>query len=328
MKLFINIKEVPLSIIRKQPFLFWVIFLCYLFIVLMLYNTNGNLNFCQYVIVGFSVLLTLTIILIYYFILIPKKIKRLKLWLGYNFLISKQNKQIFRLNLIRSNWGLLIGSIAYICVLFRVNGIICFILFSIQIYLSCVVFISFITNFNKQHLIKKWIQSYYFTITSLVFIFICDIGSRYSVTSLLLIRPEQLPSVTRGIYWFIYIICLCYVIQFITITMFDKLKREKIPKSPFIVSYLFIILGFGAIPSFLFINSSGILKTIVQLTYRSDMLTYFRCNDGEIIKNMPNQSARYLKVDQQQYYIIYFENNIINIKNLICKGQDYKITDI
>ena len=327
MKLFLNIIRYLLSILSKFPFLFWAILLCYCFLIAMLGYTKRNPSFFQYGIMGLSVILTLTVILIYY-LLRRQKRRKLKKWITSNFSILKRNKHILRFILISSNWGLLIGSIAFLCVLFKVNWIICLLLFILQITLALGVFIYYISNFNKQLLLKQWTQGIYFTIIPLCLSFFCDIWSRNFVTSILFILPEQVPTIIRGIYWFIFILCCCFISQWIAISIFGSIKNKKIPNSLFNFSYLFILLVTVAVPQILIINGGEIMNKIVLVTYKSDMLGYFRCSDAEIIKNEPNQSARYLKINEQEYRVIYYKNNIINIETIICEGSKYKLTDI
>ncbi|MDF7670102.1 hypothetical protein PT276_02590 [Orbaceae bacterium ESL0721] len=329
MKQLLNQKKVSLQIFQKLPFLFWASLLSYIIVICLLLLSKRKPDYNYQLIIGLTVLAWFNILFCFYIIFRQQeKTKKLKQWLASNFFKSKLNKKSLHSILILSNYGLLIGATAFLCLLLNVKQEVCFCLFALQIILAVIVFFYFFKDFYKQFLLKKWLYVSIFTIVQLCLSLICEIYSGYFVTNLFYLFPKDLPLVTRGIHWFIFIILCSYLVQLLVVYVFGNIKNRRIPISLSMSAYLLSILVACSIWVIFFANTTKILNQIVILTYQSDMVGYFRCNNGEIVKGIPNETARYLKVDEQEYRVLYKTDDSIRSQAIICEGQNYKLIDI
>ena len=181
-------------------------------------------------------------------------------------------------------------------------------------------------EFNE---LEKIIGAALLTLIYIVLDFIGENQGRKFVTDMISVYPEQIPTITQGLYWFCFILFASFFLQLIAIFWLDLAKNRKLSyKLPFI-TYFLVFMSI-ALPSHLIvINGESIIKTSVATTYKADTINYFKCNN-KIIKNVPNDTARYLKVDELEFRAFYFEKDKSNIQmtTYLCNGSDYIKVDI
>ncbi|GAA5113573.1 hypothetical protein GCM10023211_21910 [Orbus sasakiae] len=309
--------------ISQYPVLFWGLFLPYIISIIILTMTKREMNIYPFII---SFAIVCIGLMIYYRIFASDKQKQLTIkWLKLVFLLSKNNKKkVLHRILFLSGWGATFGSLAFLSFLFRFHWIVSLILFLLQIIISIIILGNYIGNKRIANMAVKIQSGVILGAVYILLDFISQNLGRSFVTEFISVPPEQIPTITQGLYWFSFILIASIFLQLIAIFWTDLAKNRKLSyKLPFI-TYFLVFMSI-ALPSQLIIfNGVSIIETSVVKTYIADTMIYFKCNN-KIIKNVPNTSARYLKVDEQEFRVFYFEEDksSIQLTTLLCDGSNY-----
>ena len=273
---------------------------------------------------------------------IPVKSRRnlqrigLKLYLHYQKRKStKKNKKntpekVLHLILFLSGWGAIFGCLAFLTFLFKFPWLLSFVFFILQLVAATMILGIYIGSKKITNIIGKIQNGAILGIAYILLDFISRNFGRSFVTDMISVSPEQIPTITQGLYWFCFILFASFFLQLIAIFWLDLAKNRKLSyKLPFI-TYFFVFMSI-ALPSHLIVfNGESIIKTSVATTYKADTINYFKCNN-KIIKNVPNDTARYLKVDELEFRAFYFEKDKksdIQMTTYLCNGLDYSEKDI
>lgn len=323
--------------ILKYPVLFWVVVLTYIVSVIILTMNKREVD-TSYFIVSYLVLgVGYTI---YYKLYTSEKQKDFtKDWLKAVFTlpIKKINKKkqkkhpekVLHQILFLSGWGAIFGCLAFLTFLFKFPWLLSFVFFILQLLAATMILGIYIGSKNITNIIGKIQNGAILGIAYILLDFISRNFGRSFVTDTISVSPEQIPTITQGLYWFCFILFASFFLQLIAIFWLDLAKNRKLSyKLPFI-TYFLVFMSI-ALPSHLIVfNGENIIKTSVATTYKADTINYFKCNN-KIIKNVPNDTARYLKVDEQEFRAFYFEKDKSDIQmtTYLCNGSDYIKIDI
>ncbi|MFQ1019896.1 hypothetical protein ACGH6R_08790 [Gilliamella sp. CG13] len=322
--------------ILKYPVLFWVVALTYIVSVIIL-TMNKREAVTFYFIISY-VVLGVGYTIYYKFYTSKEQKKFTKDWLKIVFTLPKKKinkkkqkkhpEKVLHLILFLSGWGAIFGCLAFLTFLFKCYWLISFLLFILQFLSAITIMITYIIKreFNE---LEKIIGAALLTLIYIVLDFIGENQGRTFVTDMISVYPEQIPTITQGLYWFCFILFASFFLQLIAIFWLDLAKNRKLSyKLPFITYFLVFISI--ALPSQLIVfNGESIIKTSVAITYKADTINYFKCNN-KIIKNVPNDTARYLKIDELEFRTFYFEKDKSDIQmtTYLCNGSDYTKVDI
>ena len=322
------------SNILKYPILFWVVTLTYVVsVVILILNkreVNATIFFISYTIEGIG-------LAIYYKFYASENQKNFtKHWLKVVFTLPKKriknnnhSKNILHIILFFSSWGTTFGCLALLICLFKFSWLISFAFFIFQLTASVVVLGMYI---GSSKLTKIRDNVYFVAILSFTFVlldYISQIIGRSLVTVGIAVSPELVPTITKGLCWFSFIFLVSIFIQFLGLLWFRAARNKKLALKVSIITYLFLSVTAVLPYHLLQINALSLVDEILTYTYTADTVNYFKCNN-KIIKNVPNDTARYLKVDEQEFRSFYFEKNKKNIylTTYICNGSDYNKVNI
>lgn len=320
--------------ILKYPVLFWVVTLTYLVsVVILILNkreVNATIFFISYTIEGIG-------LAIYYKFYASEDQKKFTgHWLKIVFTLPKKrvknnnhSKNILHLILFFSSWGTTFACLALLIYLFKFFWLISFTCFIFQFIAGAIVLGMYIGRSK----LNKIIDNIYFgAILSFIFVlldYISQIIGRSLVTVGIAVSPELVPTITKGLCWFGFIFLVSIFIQFIGLLWSLAARNKKLAKKISILTYLFLSVTAVLPYSLLQFNALSLIEELFSYTYTADTVNYFKCNN-RIIKNVPNDTARYLKVDEQEFRSFYFEKNKKNIHltTYICNGTNYNKVDI
>lgn len=324
--------------ILKYPVLFWVVVLTYIVSVIILTMNKREVDNSYFIV---SYLFLGVGYIIYYKLYTSEKQKDFtKDWLKAVFTlpIKKINKKkqkkhpekVLHQILFLSGWGAIFGCLAFLTFLFKSPWLFSFVFFILQLLAATMILGIYIGSKNITNIIGKIQNGAILGIAYILLDFISRNFGRSFVTDTISVSPEQIPTITQGLYWFCFILFASFFLQLIAIFWLDLAKNRKLSyKLPFI-TYFLVFMSI-ALPSHLIvINGESIIKTSVATTYKADTINYFKCNN-KIIKNVPNDTARYLKVDELEFRAFYFEKDKksdIQMTTYLCNGLDYSEKDI
>ena len=324
--------------ILKYPVLFWVVVLTYIVSVIILTMNKREVDNSYFIV---SYLFLGVGYIIYYKLYTSEKQKDFtKDWLKAVFTlpIKKINKKkqkkhpekVLHQILFLSGWGAIFGCLAFLTFLFKSPWLFSFVFFILQLLAATMILGIYIGSKNITNIIGKIQNGAILGIAYILLDFISRNFGRSFVTDTISVSPEQIPTITQGLYWFCFILFASFFLQLIAIFWLDLAKNRKLSyKLPFI-TYFLVFMSI-ALPSHLIvINGESIIKTSVATTYKADTINYFKCNN-KIIKNVPNDTARYLKVDELEFRAFYSEKDKksdIQMTTYLCNGSDYTKVDI
>lgn len=322
--------------ILKYPVLFWVVALTYIVSVIILIMNKREVD-TYYFIVSYLVLgVGCTI---YYKLYISEKQKKFtKDWFKILFTLpekkinkkkqKKHSEKILHEILFLSGWGSIFGCLAFLTFLFKCYWLISFLLFILQFLSAITIMITYIIRreFNE---LERIIGAALLALIYIVLDFMGENQGRTFVTEMISVYPEQLSTITKGLYWLNFISIGSSLLQIFAIIGFELAKNRKLSNKLPSITY-FVVLISAVLPCLLIIfNINNIINTLISETYKADTISYFKCNN-KIIKNEPNDTARYLKVDELEFRAFYFEKDKSNIQmtTYLCNGSDYTKVDI
>ena len=323
--------------ILKYPILFWVVALTYIVSVIIL-TINKREADTTYFIISY-VALGVGYTIYYKFYTSKEQKKFTKDWLKIVFTLPKKEinkkkqrkhpEKVLHLILFLSGWGAIFGCLAFLTFLFKFPWLLSFVFFILQLVAATMILGIYIGSKKIANIIGKIQNGAILGIAYILLDFISRNFGRSFVTNTISVSPERIPTITQGLYWFCFILFASFFLQLIAIFWLDLAKNRKLSyKLPFI-TYFLVFMSI-ALPSHLIvINGESIIKTSVATTYKADTINYFKCNN-KIIKNVPNDTARYLKVDELEFRAFYFEKDKSNIQmtTYLCNGSDYTKVDI
>lgn len=322
--------------ILKYPVLFWVVVLTYIVSVIILTLSKRNVE-DLYFIVFYSVV-GIGLVSFYKFYASENQKILTGNWFENALGLSRKKinnneKKLSERTLqqisILSNWGGIFGCLACLLFLLRFSVFTYIFLFILMFAFAAMAVFIYIGSEGITNLVTKMEVKVSSVVIFTCLAFVGDILSRKYVTNIISVLPEQVPTITKGLYWFNLILLFSAGLQIIVMVVFEfSQNRELSGKLPHIT---YILVAISAIlPFLLIVYSEGfIIRTVFTETYKADTVLYFKCNN-KIIKNVPNDTARYLKVDEQEFRAFYFEKDKSNIQmtTYFCNGSDYSEIDI
>lgn len=313
--------------IKKYPILSIVLFLFYVVGIIFLIINKMQLDICTFIISITSVIIGL---IIYYVRFASYEQKQLTIrWFKFTFLLPKKNsKKILHIIFCLSGWGTLFGSMAFITFLLKFNWLISFVFFILQ----CITAIIIIANYVDHKKINSLAITIKSSMLAIIYIFLDFLSNnlgRSIITKGISVSPEQIPTITHGLYWF-YFIAIVSILLLLIAPFWPHLakNRKLLYKLPFITNFL-VFISIMLLSQLITHNEYNIINTIFEKTYIADTMNYFKC-DNKIILKTPNDSARYLKVDENEFRALYFNEGESNIQltTYLCNGSDYIEIDI
>lgn len=325
--------------ILKYPVLFWVVVLTYIMSVIILTMNKREIK-TSYFIISYVVLgVGYTI---YYKLYTSDKQKKFtKDWLKIVFTLPKKKtnknkkkqkkhpEKVLHLILFLSGWGAIFGCLAFLTFLLKCPWLLSFVFFILQLVAAAMILGIYIGSKKITNIVRKIQNGVILGIAYILLDFISRNFGRSFVTDIISVSPEQVPTITQGLYWFCFILFASAFLQLIAVFWLDLAKNRKLSyKLPFI-TYFFIFISIALPYQLISFNSLNLIDVSVSKTYSADTMIYFKCNN-KIIKNVPNDTARYLKVDEQEFRAFYFEKGKSNIQmtTYLCNGSDYSEIDI
>lgn len=319
--------------ILKYPVLFWVVALTYIVSVIILTVCKRDVE-ALYFIVSYAIIGI--VFTIYYLFFASKEQKDFtKNWFEIVFIPTKKissPKTLHRI-LTLSGWGAIFCILASLSYLFKLPGFSSLVFFILQILVTIPILIIYIGKERINSFIDKikfgTFLGVILSFTYLVIDFISKTLGRSFVTNTISVLPEQVPTITQGLQWFCFILIASTALLFIVIFLVDLAKNKKLLNKISFITYFLVCIS-AVLPCHLIIfNAIVIIDVVISKTYDADTVLYFKC-DNKIIKNVPNDTARYLKVDEQEFRAFYFEKDKSNIQmtTYFCDGSDYSEIDI
>ena len=313
--------------IKKYPVLFIVLFLFYIVGIIFLIINKMQLDICTFII---SITLVTMMLIIYYVGFASYQQKQLTIrWLKFTFLLpQKKSKKTLHIIFFLSGWGTLFGTLAFITLLLKFNWLTSFVFFIFQ----CIIAIFIIANYVDSKKITSLAVAIKSSILVIIYTFLDFLSNnsgRSLVSQIISVPPEQIPTITRGIYWYYFITIVSMFLLLIIIFWADLAKNRKLLyKLPFL-TYILIFMSIILPSQLITYNVNNIIDTIIEKTYVADTMNYFKC-DNKIIQKVPSDSARYLKVDENEFRVFYFKEgkNNIQLTTYLCNGSDYTEIDI
>ncbi|OTQ72740.1 hypothetical protein, partial [Gilliamella apis] len=199
MNFFYNLKKN----IKKYPVLFIVLFLFYIVGIIFLIFNKMQLDICTFII---SITLVIMMLIIYYVGFASYQQKQLTIrWLKFTFLLpKKKSKKILHFIFFLSGWGTLFGTLAFITLLLKFNWLTIFIFFIFQC-ITAILIIAYYVDHKKITSLAVAIKSSFLVIIYNFLDFFSNNSGRSLVSQIISVPPEQIPTITRGIYWYYFI---------------------------------------------------------------------------------------------------------------------------
>ena len=312
--------------IKKYPVLFIVLLLFYVVGIIFLFINKMQLDICTFIV---SIISVIMMLIIYYVGFASYQQKQLTIrWLKFIFLLPKKSKKNLHKIFFLSGWGTLFGTLAFITFLLKFEWRVSFIFFICQCFTAIFITANYIDR-KKIISLAVTIKGSILIIIYTFFDFLSKNLGRSFVIQIISVPPEQIPTITRGIYWYYFITLISMFLLLIIIFWADLAKNRKLLyKLPFL-TYILIFISVILPSQLITYHHNSIINTIIEETYIADTMNYFKCGN-KIIKKVPSDSARYLKVDENEFRVFYFKEgeSHIQLTTYLCNGSDYTEIDI
>jgi hypothetical protein len=325
-----SIKTVPRTIVRqvrrlpaRPAFEFFVLIALYLSVCFYLLQAKRDPSEAQrQILAAVSALTALALTVSFCCQPLPDRKQKIA-WLKDFFSLQRGEKAIHVLCRI----SLLCGAIGLLFYAFRLNGWFYSPLFAVQVALSILIYGSVLLAYNVHQMIftsdwLKWFVGLSFTLGFLALGFYSRVYSGEMVTSALGILPDQIPSISAAVYYYVFFISISYLIMMTAIFLSSI---DEISRALYATILLCVSSASVTIVCALVLNGPSAINWLIFRTYQADMLPFFICQGKEQIATEYNNSARYLKIGDGLYRILAVEKGNIIRDSLSCSETGYQL---